>query len=1036
MITNNQNAINILKQDQLNLDESFVKVLPDGEELTVTSLSMLSKGSIYTSVMKNLEVTVRGDKSHLVDKWLHLTRYIGSANVNNGNVEVLDYGMIAVESYEYDEVADTTTLNCFDGMLLVNQSYNADMLDITFPNTVRNVVLSVASALNLETDINTVPNLDYVVDVDYWVNDLSYTFRDVLNHMAQITTSTISIRENKLTVFEPSDTGLEIEGLNQVLFNGVFGKTNIMAISQQPQNDTYMSPKYATVEGHADFIPFDERKELLFSNNPVMLGKGQEWADELLPRVKDITYNLADLKIYHMAIFEVGDIVTVNGKKVLITEQEYKAQSIIVDLKSSEPLAYQEKYVVETDVQRQGQRTSLEVDKLNGTITALVEQLGGMEDIITQLQIRMGEIELMVKEINNGNLIPNLNGQDGYFGWSGNSGLIVSDELEVQDFMTAGLPAVIKDIDGSEVPSGWQFRNSGELLSPFGYVIPNEFEYSFRGKVGNFKPFTIKLYEYINKPTQKDIYVNVDVEDGSISQNTGDNINSTTRVRSKDYIEVDGGTLFINKPYPNIKYLVRMYDSNHNFISGNQPFKSDSYFEYELNDNTKYVRFVYAYTDDSVIDYKNIPDDVLEVYDKPVEEPTNTQTFDMVGNVQYQQFTTTLKEETRHVQLGFNVPNATLNDPMTLTEMMFNRGKPKAYFESVQDAIAYAKSLFLITSEEISLSNEKIDKVSGNINNAGIKIDADVGIEVYGKHFKVQNQDKTKDIFTVDTIDGEEGVTMVGDLKTIDGDIQIDSKNKKIAIGDVEIRNWISKNQKISLELFTQNLLIGRRNNDDSGIYFYDSSGARRVITRRDNLTSLYVDEINSTGQGTQLFVDIPRISSDTIQFKTLGFKTGPTSTDPVIYNYTGHTVARLDQLSPSVPGYNIGSGQSRYSGIYLLTQPNVSSDLRLKENISPIDDKLIEIFGKEVKPKTYIISGQIHFGYIAQDVERALYKYTLSKYGFTKAKQEVKKFSVLSKSESYMSLLYGEIAVIMDAYNRKRSDDLERRIEKLERMI
>ena len=241
MITNNQNAINILKQDQLNMDESFVKVLPNGEELTVTSLSMLSKGTIYTSVMKNLEVTVRGDKSHLVDKWLHLTRYVGSANVNNGNVEVLDYGMIAVESYEYDEVADTTTLNCFDGMLLANQSYNADMLDITFPNTVRNVVLSVARALNLETDINIVPNLDYVVDVDYWANDLSYTFRDILNHMAQITTSTIAIRDNKLTMFEPSDTGLVLEGLNQVLFNGVFGKTNIMAISQQPQNDNFAS---------------------------------------------------------------------------------------------------------------------------------------------------------------------------------------------------------------------------------------------------------------------------------------------------------------------------------------------------------------------------------------------------------------------------------------------------------------------------------------------------------------------------------------------------------------------------------------------------------------------------------------------------------------------------------------------------------------------------------------------------------------------------------------------------------------------------
>ena len=157
----------------------------------------------------------------------------------------------------------------------------------------------------------------------------------------------------------------------------------------------------------------------------------------------------------------------------------------------------------------------------------------------TFIEANVDGIKHEVAYIHNGNLIPNLNGQDGYFGWSGKSGLIVSDELEVQEFMTAGLPAVIKDIEGSEVPSGWQFRNSGELLSPFGYVIPNEFDYSFRGKVGNFKPFTIKLYEYKGASDNKELI--------------------------------------------------------------------------------------------------------------------NTQTFDMAGNVQYQQFTTTLKEETRHVQLGFNV---------------------------------------------------------------------------------------------------------------------------------------------------------------------------------------------------------------------------------------------------------------------------------------------------------------------------------------------------------------------------------------------
>ena len=44
--------------------------------------------------------------------------------------------------------------------------------------------------------------------------------------------------------------------------------------------------------------------------------------------------------------------------------------------------------------------------------------------------------------------------------------------------------------------------------------------------------------------------------------------------------------------------------------------------------------------------------------------------------------------------------------------------------------------------------------------------------------------------------------------------------------------------------------------------------------------------------------------------------------------------------------------------------------------------------------------------------------------------------FALLSKDESYMSLLYGEIAVLIDAYNRMKNNELEDRISKLERLI
>ena len=76
------------------------------------------------------------------------------------------------------------------------------------------------------------------------------------------------------------------------------------------------------------------------------------------------------------------------------------------------------------------------------------------------------------------------------------------------------------------------------------------------------------------------------------------------------------------------------------------------------------------------------------------------------------------------------------------------------------------------------------------------------------------------------------------------------------------------------------------------------------------------------------------------------------------------------------------------------------------------------------------------HFGYVAQDVERALYKFALNKVGFKDAWDYVRQFAFLHKDESYMSLLYGEIAVLKEAEMQNKIDKLEERVAKLEKLI
>ena len=166
-----------------------------------------------------------------------------------------------------------------------------------------------------------------------------------------------------------------------------------------------------------------------------------------------------------------------------------------------------------------------------------------------------------------------------------------------------------------------------------------------------------------------------------------------------------------------------------------------------------------------------------------------------------------------------------------------------------------------------------------------------------------------------------------------------------------------------------------------------------------------------------------------------------------VRYNSVDIQGTNITPPSIALSGGVIGLYNHRYGTIYLDNQPNVASDTRYKSDIQGIDPLLVEIIGREVKPKQYRtqFDDKIHFGYIAQDVEMALYQYFYQSSvlnGMNKleasrfANTQIAQFAVLSKGESYMSLLYGELNVIIEAYNRLENERLEERIKALEGAI
>ena len=341
--------------------------------------------------------------------------------------------------------------------------------------------------------------------------------------------------------------------------------------------------------------------------------------------------------------------------------------------------------------------------------------------------------------------------------------------------------------------------------------------------------------------------------------------------------------------------------------------------------------------------------------------------FIFSGTEDYSESTIKTSQNTMYIELWFEYPNS---EETVITEQMFNRGEPVSYREGALDAKMFAETKITQIDESIKAEAKRIDSVTGDIHNAGIEINAEEGINVHGKKFVITNEDKTKEIFRVKTVDGEEQVYMYGSIQSEGGEIAFDSENKQVKIG-----NAILKGSYVGA---TPSLLIN----------------SRRF-------------EIKSEEIGESVWI---RINGRN-----------------VIIDSGTYLAATFDNIQPATTGLNIGSGDNRYDYLFLKNQPNVSSDKRYKYNVSHIDDMLLDEF-EHLERKSFVTKhdDKYSFGYIAQDVERCLYKFILKVWGYSEANKWLGKFKLLSRGESYLSLLYAEVDIIM-------AEVQERKIKRLQ---
>ena len=159
------------------------------EKEDLFSITPITNSTLLKTVMK--EVDFESKKQIGIGQEVN----IKSGVKVNGEYEYIDYGNYSVYKSEYKAETDTYSHICYDKMLKTMIDYTP--LDITYPINLREYINAIATKCGLEfADKNsTFANYNTSINEDHFSNG-NYTFRDVLDYIAQLVGGWLCINDN------------------------------------------------------------------------------------------------------------------------------------------------------------------------------------------------------------------------------------------------------------------------------------------------------------------------------------------------------------------------------------------------------------------------------------------------------------------------------------------------------------------------------------------------------------------------------------------------------------------------------------------------------------------------------------------------------------------------------------------------------------------------------------------------------------------------------------------------------------------------
>lgn len=408
----------------------------------LNSVTPVVESALLKSVMKELDIDSNVD----IPLGTVINYKFGLA-FNGSEYEHLDYGNYIVYSSEKQEDTNSYNIVCYDRMLASMVEYEKLQTTIkSFPMTVRDYIDCICADLGLhfKNKNEEFANYDKIIESDLYA-ELGYTYRDILDELAQVTASNIVINKNdeveikyieelcdmaqitsnsnivefdsdligyhkitfqdelidRIDMSYPTDyETIDEEYLKDVnvAFGEKYGPINSIVLSRAADSDRIYLRDEESIEANGVC-------EINISENQIMnFNNRDEFLPDILEQLNGLEFYTNDFSSTGVCYYEVGDMYRVKIDDniypcVLFNDQINITQGLEEIIYTDLPDQAETDYAKASKTDRKLNQTYLIVDKQNRRIEAVVSEVDEQNEKISRVEQTAEKIETTVEKL-------------------------------------------------------------------------------------------------------------------------------------------------------------------------------------------------------------------------------------------------------------------------------------------------------------------------------------------------------------------------------------------------------------------------------------------------------------------------------------------------------------------------------------------------------------------------------------------------------------------------------------------------------------